>query len=239
MDSVGLRKHAIRIGALTTVVAVVVLALTACGGGSKGTSGGGTKVAGGTAYWAEAPQATPNYIFPFAQFAYFSVANLTQFQNLMYRPLYWFGKGAAPVLDPARSLASVPVYSKGNTVVTVKLKGWKWSNGETITAQSAVFWLNMMQVEKTVWAGYVPGTIPDDIKSISANGTTLTITLKGPVNPNWYTYNELSQITPMPMAWDISAKGQKSGSEACGTASFTAVTTKAGAKGAVIPVSAM
>ena len=51
MDSVGLRKHAIRIGALTTVVAVVVLALTACGGGSKGTSGGGTKVAGGTAYW--------------------------------------------------------------------------------------------------------------------------------------------------------------------------------------------
>ena len=46
-----------------------------------------------------------------------------------------FGKGAAPVLDPARSLASNPVYSKGNTVVTVKLKGWKWSNGETITGR--------------------------------------------------------------------------------------------------------
>jgi len=237
MELVGLRKRVTRSLCGLAVMALVVVALTGCGGGSSGpttTGATGTKQPGGTAIWAEAPQATPNYIFPFAQFAYFSVANLTQFQNLMYRPLYWFGKGAAPVLDLSRSLANAPTYSQGNTVVTVNLKGWKWSNGETITAQDAVFWLNMMQVEKKVWAGYVPGTIPDDIKSITANGTTLTITLNGPVNTNWFTYNELSQITPMPMAWNLTAAGTKG---TCGTASFSSVTVSTDAKGNVTPVS--
>ena len=94
-----------------------------------------------------------------------------------------------------------------------------------MTPQQVVFWLNMMKVEKLIWAGYVPGTIPDNISSISTSGNTLTIQLTGPANANWFTYNELSQITPMPMAWDISANGQKAGSEACGTASFASVTT--------------
>ncbi len=237
MQSVGLGSRVTRSLCGLAVMALVVVALVGCGGGSSSTTGGGTKQQGGTAYWAELPQATPNYIFPFAQFADFSVANLTQFQELLYRPLYWFGKGAAPVLDPTRSLASNPVYSQGNTVVTVDLKGWKWSNGETITAQDAVFWLNMMQVEKGVWAGYVPGTLPDDVKSITATGTKLTITTSAPVNPNWFTYNELSQITPMPMAWDIAATGDKSGSAECGTADFTSVTVTKDSKGNVVPVS--
>lgn len=237
MDSVGsVQRRAKSLGAVAAL-ALVVLALAACGGGSSNNngSGGGAKQPGGTAYWAEAPQATPNYIFPFAQFAYFSVANLTQFQNLMYRPLYWFGKGAAPVLDLSRSLANAPTYSNGNTVVTVEMKPYKWSNGESITAQDAVFWLNMMQVEKGVWAGYVPGTLPDDVKSISANGSTLKITLNSAVNPNWFTYNELSQITPMPMAWNLTAAGTKG---TCGTADFSSVTVTKDAKGNVVPQSA-
>ena len=32
--------------------------------------------------------------------AFFSVANINQFQELMYRPLYWFGKGATPDPQP-------------------------------------------------------------------------------------------------------------------------------------------
>lgn len=227
-----------RLGIAGAAALFSVLALAACGGGGSGGSGGttssGTAQSGGTAYWAEAPQATPNYIFPFAQFADFSVANLTQFQELMYRPLYWFGKGAAPVLDLSRSLANNPSYSKGNTVVTVTMKPYKWSNGESVTAQDVVFWLNMMQVEKGVWAGYVPGTIPDDIKSMTAKGSTLTITLDGPVNPNWFTYNELSQITPMPMAWNLTAAGTKG---TCGTADFSSVTVTKDSKGNIKPVS--
>ena len=66
----------------------------------------------------------------------------------MYRPLYWFGKGATPNLEPvaARSRSN-PTYSNGQHR-DVKLKSYKWSNGETVTAQQVVFWLNMMKVEK-------------------------------------------------------------------------------------------
>ncbi len=230
MQSVGSGKRSIRGLGVLAVLAIVVVTLAACGGSSNSGSPGTTSAAnaqkGGTAYWAELPQATPNYIFPFAAFAYFSVANLTQFQELLYRPLYWFGQGATPNLNPSLSLANNPVYSKGNTVVSVTLKPYQWSNGEKVTPQDVVFWLNMMKVEKTIWAGYVPGTIPDDIKSIAISGNTLKITLTAKNNPRWYTYNELSQITPMPMAWDVSASGQKAGSQACGKASFESVTVK-------------
>jgi peptide/nickel transport system substrate-binding protein len=82
--------------------------------------------------------------------------------------------------------------------------------------------------------------MPDDVKSVVATSPTkVTITLKGPTNPYWFTYNELSQITPFPMAWDVTAAGQKSGSEACGTASYASVTTTKNKKGTVVtPVSA-
>ena len=63
--------------------------------------------------------------------------------------------------------------------------------------------------------------MPDDLASVTApNATTIVFKMTGTVNPYWFTYNELSQITPLPMAWDISATGQKSGSEACGTAKY-------------------
>lgn len=230
-----------RLGVAAAAAILCVLALAACGGGSSGGSTGttssGSAQSGGTAYFAEGSQATPNWIFPFASLQYFSTTNANQFEELMYRPLYWFGKGSTPNLNPSLSLANNPSYSSGNTQVSFTLKPYKWSNGETVTAQDVVFWMNMMKVEKLNWAGYAAGTIPDDISSITTKGNTVTFKLTGKNNPYWYTYNELSQITPMPMAWDISANGQKAGSQACGTASYQDVTVKNGAK-AVTPVSA-
>ena len=49
----------------------------------------------------------------------------------MYRPLYWFGNGTTPNLNPSLSLADNPVYTNSGTTVTVDLKNYKWSNGET------------------------------------------------------------------------------------------------------------
>ena len=40
--------------------------------------------------------------------AFFSVNNINQFQYLMYRPLYWFGNGSTPNLNPSLSLAAQP-----------------------------------------------------------------------------------------------------------------------------------
>lgn len=228
-------------GVATLIAALaLVLALAACGGGSSSPSGTtsspGSAVKGGTAYFAEGSQATPNYIFPFAPLSDFSVTNLSQFQMLMYRPLYWFGQGATPNLNPSLSLAKNPKYSNGGKTVTIVMKPYKWSNGETVTAQDVVFWMNMMKVEaKANWAGYVPGTIPDDLKSITSSGNKLVFTFTGPANSYWRTYNELSQITPMPMAWDVTSAGGSP--QLCGKASYQTVTVTAG-KTAMTPVSA-
>jgi peptide/nickel transport system substrate-binding protein len=177
-----------------------------------------------TATYAEQPQTAPNYIFPFMSLAFFSIVNINQFQQLMYRPLYWFGNGSTPNLNPSLSLADNPVYTDNRTTVSVTLKPYKWSNGETVTAQDVMFWMNMLHSEKANWAGYASGTLPDDVKSIVVNSPTeLTFTLTSPVNSYWFTYNELSQITPMPLAWDISSTGAPAGSGGCANAPFGTV----------------
>jgi peptide/nickel transport system substrate-binding protein len=123
---------------LAVGVGAVALALAAAGCASTGTTARGTTpVSGGTATWAEQPSDTPNYIFPFTSSEFISVSNLEDFGYLMYRPLYWFGTGAAPTLNPSLSLASYPTFS-GNQV-TITLKHYKWSNGQPVTAQNVMF----------------------------------------------------------------------------------------------------
>jgi peptide/nickel transport system substrate-binding protein len=200
---------------LLAVASAAALAVTVAACGSSGTGGagavtaptGGTPVNGGTATYALPPSTTPNYIFPFDSSTYFSVVNAEYFQYLLYRPLYWFGNGASPTLNVGLSLADVPRYN-GNKV-TITMKGWKWSNGETVTAQNVVFWIHMMQaVGAADWGAYVPGGFPTNVSDVTAvNATTLTMTMNKAYNPTWFTYNELSQITPMPTAWDRTATG--------------------------------
>ena len=173
------------------------------------------------ATWAEAPQTPPNYIFPFMGLQFFSVSNINQFQFLMYRPLYWFGNGTSPNLNPSLSLASNPTYSNNNTTVVVKLKNYKWSNGESVTAQDIMFWMNMLHADKENWADYSSGALPDNLKSVTVDSPTqVTFTLTSSTNPYWFTYNELSQITPMPVAWDIAATGAAAGSGGCSAAAY-------------------
>ena len=177
-----------------------------------------------SATFAEVPQGQPNYIFPFMGLAFFSVYNISQFQQLMYRPLYWFGNGSTPNLNLSISLAQNPTYATDSKSVVVNLDNYKWSNGETVTAENVMFWMNMLHAEKTNWAGYSAGALPDDIASITENSPTqLTFNLTGPVNTYWFTYNELSQITPMPNAWDIRAKGGAPNSGGCAAGAYGTV----------------
>ena len=117
------------------VAAACVTALAACSSStsSSNSSGSaqatGTPISGGTATFAELPATTPNYIFPFTSSAYISVSNTDLFQYLLYRPLYWFGNGASPTVNTAKSLANVPVWSNGGKTVTITLKSFMWSNG--------------------------------------------------------------------------------------------------------------
>ena len=224
------------------VLAASALLLAACsstptpssssGGHAKGTTvpTGGTPQSGGTATWAELPGSTPNFIFPFDPPGLFSVPNISQFQNLMYRPLYWFGQGTTPNLNLSLSIGKNPVYTNGSKTITIDLNNYKWSNGEAQTAQDTVFWMNMMHAEKNSYGAYVPGinAIPDDVTNVVATTPTeVTFTLSGSVNTNWYTYNNLSQITPMPKAWDIAAKGAAPGSGGCFSGAYGTKATDA------------
>ena len=171
---------------------------------------------------AEGPGSSPNYIFPMEGITKDSIYNIDGFQYLMYRPLYWLGKGTSPDLNPALSLANTPVYSNGNATVTITMKTYKWNDGEKVTATDVQFFLNMYDAVKTKFYGYFGTTgIPNTIKSIKVTSTTkLTITLTKGFNPHWFTYNELAQITPFPLAWTKTATTAAPGSGGCAKATF-------------------
>jgi peptide/nickel transport system substrate-binding protein len=199
---------------LLLTLAALPLTLAACSGGhSKATTASSAPASvkkGGTATFALPPGTYANWIFPMIDSGHSSVDVRNQFQYLMYRPLYWFGLNGRPVLNPQLSLAEPPVYSGNGRTVTIKMKGYRWSNGERVDAQDVVFWLNMLAAEKKNWAYYVPGGLPDNLVSWkSSSPTTVTLTLKSAYNPKFFTYNELSQITPLPLAWDKTSSTTK------------------------------
>jgi len=168
-------------------------------------------VAGGTASFAEQPSDTPNYIFPFTSSAYISVSNLNLFQYLLYRPLYYFGSGAQPTVNTEKSLANLPVWTNGGKTVTITLKHFMWSNGTPVTAQNIEFWLNMEQAVGDVDYGAYTGFPNAQVTSMKAvSSTQLVLTLNKAYNQQWFLYNELSQVTPMPTAWDKTASGPSS-----------------------------
>ncbi len=197
------------------------------------------KIPGGTMTVAEAAPG-PDYIFPMMSGQDFLVSNF-QLIYLLFRPLYWFGVGSTPNLNEQLSVAFAPVYSDHNRQVTIKMKGYRWSNGETVDAQDVVFWMNMVKADAPSWAGYVPGPgqFPGDISNVVANNRkdTVTFTLDGSYSSYWFTYNELSQITPLPLAWDITKYPAAAGSGGCSAASYKSIETSISANG-LTPVSA-
>jgi peptide/nickel transport system substrate-binding protein len=198
------RRYGRLLAAGAVALAVVAAGCSSGGGGSSGSASGGAPVKGGTAVWAEPPAETPSYIFPYMDSADISNVNLFDFQYLMYRPLYWFGNGDQPTVNYKLSLANPPTFS-GNKV-TINLKHYMWANGTPVTAQDVVFWLHM-ELAEPASLGYYTG-FPTNVTDITAvSPTQVTMVMNKPYNPTWFIYNELSQITPMPQAWDRTASG--------------------------------
>ena len=205
-------RRSLRLGLSAVAVALATVTAAACSSsGGSGGSAAGKPVSGGTAVFAEPPGTTPNYIFPMLTAAYYSVANIEQFQRLSFRSLYWIGNAQGqPVVDPSMSLAATPVYSDNNSVVTITLGNYTWSNGKPVTTRDVAFWINLLRANKASFAAYIPGEFPDNLKSYKiVNDKTIVLTLNGSYNPTWFTYDQLSQITPLPQAeWDkTSASG--------------------------------
>jgi peptide/nickel transport system substrate-binding protein len=153
---------------------------------------------------AEPPATTPNYIWPYTPSADFSDINTDDLQYLMYRPLYWFGVNGQPVVNNSLSVANPPMFNGDK--VTITLKHYMWSNGTQVTAQDIVFWLNMEKAEPSDFGGFTG--FPGNVKDITVvSPTELTMVMDQAYSPTWFQYNELSQVTPMPIAWDRTASG--------------------------------
>jgi peptide/nickel transport system substrate-binding protein len=178
-----------------------------------------------TVTWAEYPADPPTYIFPMTSGAYTLVANSLNLSTIIWLPLYWFGspKGS-PDVNYQLSLANPPTFSDNNTLVTITLKHYMWSNGDPVTARDVIFWMNLVSAASDPnapvigsssspgpgWGEAVPGGFPENIVNYTQTGTySLTLKLNASYDPSWYLYNELSQIHPIPQqAWDkLSASG--------------------------------
>jgi peptide/nickel transport system substrate-binding protein len=215
---------------LAVLAATGAMVLAACGtsstgGGSQslGPAGAFGKVPAqsgtphaGTVTVAAPPATEANWIMPLITGADNSVYTVLSFDYQMFRPLYWTVKGVVPVLDPPLSLADTPVYSNGDTKVSITLKSnYKWSDGQPITSKDILFWYDLMKAAVKLspanWAPFTPGLgLPDEVASVSTpSASTIVFTLKKAVNPSWFTLDQLGTIQPMPShAW---AKASASG----------------------------
>jgi len=169
----------------------------------------------GTITWGIPPGFTPTWIFPVVTGAQNSVGNNFSFIWEMWRPLYWTVNGVVPEVDSSMSIANPAVYSNGDKTVTISLKSsYKWSNGQPITANDLLFYIDLLKAavkeSPADWEGYVPGHFPDNLASTSEpNASTLVLNLTTSVNPTWFTDNMLGQGPLIPLPSTVWAKENK------------------------------
>jgi peptide/nickel transport system substrate-binding protein len=163
---------------------------------------------GGVVTWACAPGFPPAVIFPFTPAERMGTRNVLEFQALMYRTLYFFGSDGSPDVDYANSIGEPPVWSEDGLTVTIRVKPWTWSNGETLSADNVLFWVNLMAVKGARYGEYVPGYFPDNLAAYGKlSEDTVYFTFDRVYSRSWVLKNQLSMITPLPRAWDRTATG--------------------------------
>ena len=223
-----------RLVAMAGVIAVVATA-AACGGSSKSKSSGDVTQAGPTTSASSAPPAksggtariaewppgsSPNAIWPYMSSNQLSTQNATQFQFFFYRPLYFVGLNDKLAVNYDMGPADKPTWSSDGLTITVPMKSsWVWSNGEKVTGQDVEFWLNMLKAEHddNKSGYYTPPNeaagvkyLPDNIVKTQVSDSSISITFDQQYNQDYIVGNALQQVTPMPLAWDVTDdKGTK------------------------------
>jgi peptide/nickel transport system substrate-binding protein len=202
-------------GAVGLTVTLLAACASSPGSSSSLTSVESTAARSDVAIVPTQQGSTANDIFPLVDGAQYTVYNLQDFQELMYRPLLWYGGqlGNEFGFDSRLSLANPPVYSHGDTVVTLTLKKYYWSDGDPVTTRDISFFFNLLKANKANYGLYTPGEFPDNVKSYQVvSPTVITFTLTRAFSPEWYSINELAQITPFPQqVWDKTSATSKVG----------------------------
>jgi peptide/nickel transport system substrate-binding protein len=189
--------------------------LVACSGASSKIGSGakvrGKLVRGGTVTIAEIG-ATPNFIFPYPPSTNPNGYNASLTFGL-WPPLAYPGDGGKSAVNPQESLFSSITYSHQNSVITIVLKPWEWSDGVPITSRDFTFVYNLLKVNYTNWVGYSQGLFPTDVKKVlTPDQHTVVLDLNRSYNPSFYTDDVLTQIALIPQhAWDKTSVDGKVG----------------------------
>jgi peptide/nickel transport system substrate-binding protein len=179
------------------------------------------KVSGGTVTFGMTAGATPTYILPITPTADDSVYTQGLFQQLMYRPLWWTPDGNTLTVDYGESIGDKPVFSNGDKTITINLNhNYKWSNGEPVDADDVIFFTKLLEGAVTLspanFGNYTPGLFPSNVASITAPSQyQVKITLTKAYNPSYTFLDQLSVITPLPTAWDVTNFGNAPDSGGC------------------------
>jgi peptide/nickel transport system substrate-binding protein len=170
---------------------------------------------GGTLSIAIPPGAGPTYIFPVTPAANLSAYDVDQFQQYMWRALWWAPKGDEPTIDFSQSIGTPPVFTNNNKTMTVHIKpGWMWSDGQPITSKDLAFdyWMTEAAVKLSPAndGDYTPGLYPDNVTSVSTpNPSTFVLKFSTTYNQNFDFLEQLGALEPLPAhAWsETSASG--------------------------------
>lgn len=197
---------------LTGGLALSMTAMIAgCGATSTSSSSvvSNRPVSGGTIVNALPPQTNLTWYFPLGDAANDTLYDF-QLIDAMYMPLFYVDNQYT--INYGDSIASRVTYNKAGTVYHVYMNPkWKWSDGQPVTSADVLWTWNII---RAISAPSAPapwpyedanqGDIPNGVKSIVANGNyEFTVTLSKPANQQWFIYNGLSQLSPMPeQAWN-------------------------------------
>ncbi|WDM03008.1 peptide ABC transporter substrate-binding protein [Alicyclobacillus cycloheptanicus] len=191
----------------------LALVLAGCGTGSNSSTGNATSSQtpqkGGTLVSALPASTDITWYLPISNVANQSLYN-AQMNEMEYWPLLYLDNKYN--IDYNDSIAKNIVASSDGLTYHVYLhNNYKWSDGQPVTTKDILFTWNVIKAASAsnapspwpyVDANY--GDIPNGIKSIVANNDyEFTITLKKPANQQWFEYNGIGQLIPMPAhAWD-------------------------------------
>ncbi len=118
---------------------------------------------------------------------------------LMYPGLIWIN-GHTLQIDWSRSLASSVISPDNGTTYDVTLRPWHWSDGVAVTTADIAYTYKLIEQLGDTYAGYGAGGMPDIIKSLNIiSPAKFQVVLTHQVNPQWFIYNGLGQLLPLPV----------------------------------------
>jgi peptide/nickel transport system substrate-binding protein len=120
---------------------------------------------------------------------------------LLFPALVWVNRFHQ--IDWPRSLASAIASPDGGRTYDVTLRSWHWSDGVPVSAGDVAYTLNLIRQLGETWPGYGGGGMPGIIQSLTViDARHFTVVLTHRANTEWFIYNGLSQLIPLPEhAW--------------------------------------